>query len=167
MDSPKSYVVLISKDQDICPVSYLRRYLEFSSKNGINLNNGFLFRIQDIKSKAIIDKSVTTSSMSERLKTHLSAIGMYQGESGHSMRRGCAITLRLLGVDDASINQHIGWGCPRMVDHYANIGALCGPNSAASALSAAAENERGSRKSKLVEIASFYNTIGNLRRFFF
>lgn len=167
LNSPKSYIVMISKDQDICPVKFLKQYIEFSSNIGIDLRNGYIFKVRDNKSKLIVDKPVSSSSMSERLKTHLMSISMYQGESGHSMRRGCAITLKMLGVTDASINQHIGWGCQAMLEHYARIGTLCGPNSAANALSQAAAVGKCTKKSQLAEISSAYTSIGNLRRFYF
>ena len=64
---------------------------------------------------------------SERLKLHLNTLNLYDGETSHSSRRGCAITLRMLGVDDQEINKHVGWGSKRMVDHYASIGNWSAP----------------------------------------
>ncbi|CAC5380250.1 unnamed protein product [Mytilus coruscus] len=58
----------------------------------------------------------------ERLKLHLNVLKLYEGETSHSSRRGCAITLHYAGVNDEPINQHVGWGTKHMVDHYANVG---------------------------------------------
>ena len=167
LKNPKNYAVLISKDPDICPVMHLKRYLDFAMRIGVRLDNGYLFRLRDKKSLSIVDKPVSTSGMSDRLKTHLLAINMYQGESGHSPRRGCAIPLKMLGINDSEIDQHIGWGNQKMLDHYANIGQLCGPNSAAKTLSLAAETKGANGISQLAEVTGAYATIGNLKRFYF
>ena len=37
------------------------------------------------------------SAIYERLKTYLSVLGIDEGETPHSMRAGCAVTLALLG----------------------------------------------------------------------
>ena len=58
------------------------------------------------QTKHITDKTVNSSSMSEKLKNHLSVINLYECESSDSSRRSCAITLRMLGVNDGGVNQH-------------------------------------------------------------
>ena len=65
--------------------------------------------------------------MTERLKLHLNTLNLYEGETSHSSRRGCAITLHMLGVDDQEINKHADWESKRMVDNYASIGKLFSP----------------------------------------
>ena len=63
----------------------------------------------DGKSKSIVNKAVTSTSMTDRIKKHLTAINRYEGETSHSSRRGFSITLRMLGVADKEISDHIGW----------------------------------------------------------
>ncbi len=76
--------------------------------------------------------------MSDRLKLHLSVINLYSGERTHGARRGTALVLKMLGMDDKGICQHMGWESGNMLGHYANMGGLCSKNSIASALSSAA-----------------------------
>ena len=46
--------------------------------------------------------------MTDRLRKHLTAINIYEGETSHSSRRGCCITLRMLGVADKEISVPLG-----------------------------------------------------------
>ncbi len=104
---PKNVVLLSSKDLDICHITHLQEYLTFAEKSEINLRQGYMFRVRNPSANSISDKPVTSPAMSDRLKKHLSAVNLYQGETSHSSRRGCAITLRMLGLTDGQINQHI------------------------------------------------------------
>ena len=53
-----------------------------------------------------------------RLQGYLSDLGIDEGETPHSLRSGCSITLELLGVPKQDIARHVGWRTPAMVDHY-------------------------------------------------
>lgn len=165
LDSPNNIVILPSKDPDICPVKHLSRYLCTASEMGLDLSQGYLFRIRDVKSKAILDKPVNSSLMTERLRTHLQAIKLYAGETTHSGRRGLAITLRMLGMTDTSINSHIGWGSSGMINHYANVGGLVGPNGVAQTLASAAEIKNST--SKLFQVSQVTTPLSLLKRFHF
>ena len=56
--------------------------------------------------------------MNERLKTHLTDIGIWDNETSHSPRVGCGVTLALLVVSQEGIKAHIGWQSSSMVEHY-------------------------------------------------
>jgi hypothetical protein len=85
--------------------------------------------------------------MTDRLRKHLTAINLYEGETSNSSRRGCSITLRMLGVADKEISNHIGWHSKNMINHYANIGNILSPAGAASTLSNATESlDKGTSK---------------------
>ena len=166
IDNPNNFILYTPKDPDICPIRHLKEYIEFAKSIQINLTEGCLFRIRDKKTKLIINKPMDSSLETDRLRAHLSAIGLYEGETSHSTRRGCAITLRMLGVNDDNINAHIGWGRGRMVDHYAGIADLYGPRGAARQLSDAAQkNTLGS--SELVRIDRDMSNLHSLKRFHF
>ena len=109
---------------------------------------------------------MSSSLITDRLKMHLTAINLYEGETSHSTRRGCAITLRMMGINDEQINQHIGWGKGKMIDHYANIGKICGPDSVARKLADAAKCST-SKTSEQNSISERLNSFRNLKRFFF
>ena len=118
-----------------------------------------------MKTQEIGGKPVSASAMTDWLKIHLSAIKLYEGESSHSSRRGCTITLRMLGMSDSMINDHVGWNSGGMIDHYARVGELYGSRVVARRLSDAAENSRG--VSELCKISRSVNSLRNLRRFYF
>ena len=165
IDHPNNVVILRSKDPDICPVRYLRNYMEIASIVGVNLAEGFVFRSRDTKTLEISDKPVTSSGMTDRLRTHLKAVNLYAGETAHSGRRGLAITLRMLGLDDNSISSHIGWQSESMINRYDRIGNLIGPQAVATKLSNAAEMKGGS--SSLMCISEKTSTLSSLKRFYF
>lgn len=110
-----------SEDDDICPVRLLKSYIDFSLEADIYLSYSYLFRVRDKAKHQVTD----------RLRTHLRAVNLHDGESSHSSMHGCAITLRMLGVRDDLISNHMCWGGNKMLEHYAGIGDLCGPKSAA------------------------------------
>lgn len=166
IDNPKNAVLLPSKDTDICPIKHLRMYFDFAEKTDIKLNEGYIFRIRDVRTKQITDKPVNSSCMSERLKTHLLAINLYEGESSHSSRRSCAITLRMLGADDGNVNQHLGWTSKHMLNHYATIGGLCSPKGAASMLSHAADKSNNDQ-SKLGKVSKSFQGLKHMKHFYF
>ena len=165
IDNPNNIVLFRSKDPDICPVRCLRIYLDTAQKVGVNLKEDFLFRSRDIKSKEISEKAVTSSGMTDRLRGHLEAINLYAGETAHSSRRGLAITLRMLGVDDNSISNHIGWRSESMLATYDRIGSLVGPHAAASKLANAAEMI--GEASQLTRISEKTIALSSLKRFHF
>ena len=163
LDNPRNFVVLPSKDSDICPVRNLKIYVSVAKELGVRLDRGYIFRIKDKESKQIVNQPVSSSCMSERLKLHLKGLNLYDGETSHSSRRGCAITLRMLGVSDEGINEHIGWSSNKMVNHYASIGRLFSPKSTASTLSIAAQN-LGKGNSSFDNVAQKYSSLKDLKQ---
>lgn len=166
IDNPRNFIVLPSKDNDICPIKNFKVYVGVSKDQGVMLKDGYVFRTKDKLSKEITNQPVSSSGMTERLKLHLKALRLYEGETSHSSRRGCAITLRMLGVDDDGINKHIGWGSGKMVDHYASVGKLCSPKAAATVLSNAAEN-LGKGGSSFDKVSQKYSDLSKLKPFGF
>eukprot|EP00058_Branchiostoma_floridae_P016204 XP_002601692.1 hypothetical protein BRAFLDRAFT_94572 [Branchiostoma floridae] len=56
--------------------------------------------------------------MEGALKKYLKEMDCDEGETLHSFRTGCAITLAATGVPEKQARQHIGWCSNRMPDHY-------------------------------------------------
>ena len=166
MDNQNNFILYRSKDRDICPIRHLTAYITYAENSLIDLRVGFVFRIWDKKNKTIVNKPMSSSLITDRLRMHLKSINLYEGETSHSTRRGCAITLRMLGVDDEHINEHIGWGRGSMIDHYASIGNICGPKGVARKLSDAAQRNLAGQ-SDLSEIAQNMSGYRKLTRFFF
>ena len=112
------------------------------------------------------DKPVCGPSMTDRLRAHLTAVNLYEWESSHSSRRGCAITLKMLDIKDNLINNHVGWGNTKMLEHYARIDGLYGQKGAAKRLSDAADL-KGQGIPELCKISRETSALKNLRRFYF
>ena len=165
INHPNNFVIKKSMDSDICPIRHLRCYMLLAHELKIDLNQGYLFRIRDNVTRQIVNKPVTANLMADRLKTHLCAIHMYDGESAHSHRRACAITLTMLGLPEDSVNDHVGWRSQGMLAQYANIGNLCGPNSVASRLSEASARQGSNNSSQLEDIAQRVTSLSQLKKF--
>ena len=57
--------------------------------------------------------------MYDRLRTYLTTLGLYDGETPHSLRVGCALTLSRSGVVSAQKAQdYIGWKTPEVAERY-------------------------------------------------
>ena len=82
---------------------------------GTDLSTGFLFRATDGHTKVKAEPFVR-STVANRLQKHLTDLSINQGETMHSLRSGCSITLAMLGISDQKIADHIGWESVEMVD---------------------------------------------------
>ena len=63
----------------------------------INLQEGILFRATDPKGR-ISPKPFVGSIVANCLRLHLTALNIHEGETMHSFRSSCSITLSLLGA---------------------------------------------------------------------
>jgi hypothetical protein len=111
----------------ICPVVGLETYFEVAHSLGIDLSKGFLFR--PVLRNSVRERPLLYEATYQRLKHYLSVIGAYQGEiTPHSLRNGCAISVRALSSEESSVDkglgglmQHIGWSAESSAKHYARI----------------------------------------------
>ena len=109
-------------DKVVCPVEGLERYISWCKRLGVDLSNGYLFRIVD-ESDRVLCQRVTYSVMYNRLQQYLVTLGIYGGETPHSFRAGCAITLGMSGaIDDVDqMMQHVGWFTPESAHYYSRV----------------------------------------------
>ncbi|CAG2202351.1 unnamed protein product [Mytilus edulis] len=137
-DKGKSNTFVIKKcdDLSICPVQGLLDYVNFCQVSTVDMSVGYLFRIVSEKGR-VLDKAVNYSVMYERLRYYLSLLGIYEGETPHSFRSGCAVTMALSGaaenVDQAM--KHIGWFGRTSAEYYSRIHTLVDAGSIALRLS--------------------------------
>lgn len=131
---PRVVVVLKCDSLEFCPVNDLRKYLEFCKENGFVLTGGYVFRPIDAHS-TISDKPLTSSTVNGRLKSYLCKLNLWEGETPHSTRGGCALTLAWMGIDQESIKQHVGWKSDTMFHHYTVGNDMCSRYASAKALS--------------------------------
>lgn len=150
----KRTVLYRMQDTLICPVANMTSYKEGAMACGVDLSNGYFFRVLDKKTKPqqVVNQPVTSGTMSGRLKTHLSEIGIWQNETSHSARVGCSVTLALLGVREEDIRAHVGWDTKGMVEHYTRGATATRQRRVASTLAEAATSGPSS-SSKLVDVA--------------
>ena len=117
--APKVVVVNRCESSVVCPVTSMETYVEGSRKMGVDLRAGFLFRRVDGRGR-VLEVPISYDVAYEKLKSYLCALGIYEGETPHSLRGGCAVTMRLTGaakgVED--LKQHVGWRSSRMPLQY-------------------------------------------------
>lgn len=119
-----TFVLKRCKDEIICPVHGLESYYAFTKKHGVSLKTGYLFRIVSEDGK-VLEKPMSYSSIYERFKGYLLTLGIFDGETPHSMRAGCAILLaHAENVDTKSVMNHIGWKSERMAHYYTRASTL-------------------------------------------
>lgn len=146
------FVIKRCTDKLICPVSGLEEYLNYCKRWHVNLSNGYLFR-QVTENNIVLDASVSYSLIYERLKTYLRLLGIDNGETPHSLRAGCAVTMALAKDSNPSdIMNHIGWSSPKMADYYSRATKLHDSAIVATSLSDAVNDD---------EVERFYIENGN------
>lgn len=120
-----AFVVKRCEDKIICPVLGLQNYFILSKSMDVDLSCGYLFRIVSENGR-VLDKAVTYSVIYERLKMYLSNLGIYEGETPHSLRAGCAIFMALSGSANniTDMMEHIGWFSEKSAEYYSRLPIL-------------------------------------------
>lgn len=136
-----TFVIKRCNDQLICPIAGLEEYLTWARRFGVDLSTGFLFR-PVARDDRVLDESISYSAIYERLKTYLSTLGINEGETPHSMRSGCAVTLELSGSAKTSgeMMQHIGWFSESSAGYYSRRAKLIDSGVVAGRLARSVEN---------------------------
>ena len=74
----------------------------------VSLRGSYLFRVLNSKNEISEDPFVGFA-VANRLLLHLRSERIYSGETMHSFRSGCSITLSLLGIPSKDIARHVWW----------------------------------------------------------
>ncbi len=100
----------------------IERYIDWCESRGVNLRNGYLFRIVD-ESGRVLDQNVSYETIYCRLREYLTTLGIYEGETPHSMRAGCSILLGMSGSvqTESQMMDHIGWHTEESALYYSRI----------------------------------------------
>ena len=120
-------------DPKTCPVANLKLYVKLCDLMGVNLREGYLFRVLNSKSE-ISEGPFLGSAIANRLALHLRSAGIYDGETIHSFRNGCSITLSLLGVPSQDVARHVGWSSIFTANYYSQTGKVMNSDSVAASL---------------------------------
>ena len=103
---------------------------------GIDVKKGYLFRPLDQSKKMVLDEPVSSSAMYYRLRSYLKTLGLDEGETTHSIRGGCAVTLALSGYGTSDeIMKHVGWFTKDSLDRYSRMGRIAGVGTVGNMLS--------------------------------
>ena len=117
---PKTLAVYKCQNNVLCPISGLFDYLRGAKGFGVSLDSGYLFRVVNARGE-VLEHPMSYSVVYERLRSYLTLLGLYEGETPHSLRVGCAMTLSRSGVSDmAGVKSYFGWKTEGMAEHYAN-----------------------------------------------
>ena len=107
-------------DSIVCPVVNLTTYVKLADLMNIKLREGFLFRATDPKGR-VSTKPFLGSTVANRLRLHLTTLKIHEGETMHSFRSGCSITLSLLGASDDQVARHVGWKSVQTAQYYSQV----------------------------------------------
>ena len=103
--STHCFCVRASRHSILCPVSNFKLYLDICRLIKVDISFGFLFRSLT-RHGAISDEPFIGSAPYNRLTGYLSDLGIDEGETPHSLRSECSITLELIGVPKQDIARH-------------------------------------------------------------
>ena len=123
-----------------CSVSNLRFYVSMAKEMGIDLKSGYLFRATDCSGN-ISDSPFICSAVANRLRKHLSDLNILNGETMHSFRSGCSITLSHLRVPYDQVAKHVGWKSVDMAQYYTQFDKVVSTNDVSSLISASAVHD--------------------------
>jgi hypothetical protein len=116
-----------------------------------------LFRPLDVRNKdVVINKPISSTAMNTRLKDHLQGADLWQGETVHGARSGCAITLQLLGIAPDIVSSHVGWRSPSMCQYYTGLQQLDDQCKVADALAASTSSGGSTDTLRAVQVAQLY-----------
>ena len=104
----------------ISPVAAIERYMATTRAMKVDLTDGFLFRPTTAQG-AIPPLFISSEAMNGRLGTYPREAAMDEGETAHSFRPGCAITLALSGSVLADVMTHVGWERSDTASYYMQL----------------------------------------------
>ena len=87
---------------------------------GISLSPGYLFRATNHQGH-IVDKPLLSSEVDSRLRKYTRDANIDSGETLHSSRPGCALTLAFSGSPLANVMSHVGWSSSKTAFNYLKL----------------------------------------------
>ena len=151
----------------ICPVAANEKYVAICQRLSIDLSLGYLFRPTTPQGE-VIDKPLASSTIQQRLKLYLKEARIDEGETLHSLRAGCAISLALSDAQLADIMSHVGWKIDQTALYYMKLAEVLqkdSPSLLLSSESSHVENslERYQDLNSLENFVSAFPSVSNKR----
>ena len=117
------YEELGPSEAEYCIVAQLRRYKAVVEAAGVSMlpdaGHGFVFRAAAKGGKSFSSGAQSCGAIYQRLRVHLSALGIYEGESVHSFRRGGVQHSKAEGVLTVEERRKKGrWRSVATLEHY-------------------------------------------------
>ena len=126
-------------DSPFCPVTNLRFYVALAEKMSIDLRAGFLFLMTNHHGNVTVSHFVG-SAVANRVKKNLDDLRINDGETVHSFRSGCSITLSLLGISyEQVVAKHVGWKSLDMAVYYTQFDKVMAIDDASSVVAHASQ----------------------------
>lgn len=148
-----SFMVKRCQNPIICPVANLRLYVSLCDLLSVDLRDGFLFKSMD-KRGAVSNKTFGLAAAG-RLTPYLKALNIFDGETVHSFRSGCPITLSLTGVPMEDVARHAGWRSLDTAAYCTQTGKVLNMSHAASTLDDSTHAVEGSLPAAVSAAESF------------
>ena len=143
----------------ICPVAAIQRYMATTRAMQVDLTGGFLFRPTTAQG-AISPLSISSESMNDRLRTYLREAAIDDGETAHSFRSGCAITLALSGSALADVMAHVGWERSHTASYYMQLEKVLRHDSTSALLTEAVDDH-----SATPDLTRLYQNLNSVKDF--
>ena len=143
----------------VCAVQGIEKYISMARSLEIDLTDGYLFRTTS-KTGTVVNAPVSSEAMGRRLKTYLEELGISEGETAHSFRSGCAISLALTGSRLADIMDHVGWEKEHTAGYYMQLAKVLRHDSTSSQLAEALDENM-----TVEDWASRYRDLNQLKDF--
>ena len=132
----------------------------------IDSRDGYLFRSTD-KHGRVSNNPFIGSSIAAHLKTHFSHLGIADGETMHSFRSGCSITLSMLDASIEDIATHVGWRSTESAQYYTQTDKVLGLANSADLLARSTNPMASSHKvpeaSRVADTFRSHNDLNNYR----
>ena len=161
----KTFALKKGHDPHLCPVANLTRYFDLCKCMQIDLRDGFLFRTTDKHGRVSVNPFVG-SSIAAHLKLHLDHLGIANGETMHSFRSGCSITLSMLGASIEDIATHVGWRSTESARYYTQTDKVLGLTKSADLLARSTTPVYSSHKvPEASRISDTFRSYNNLNDF--
>ena len=140
----------------LCPIRAVEMYVVVSREIGIDLSRGYRFRSTDQKGR-IVDQLLTSSTAESRLRLYLRQANIDAGETLHSFRSECALTLTFSGSNLADVISHVGWSSPSTAQYYLKLSSVIRAGEPADLLS--------KESSQSGHASALYEEFNNLKNF--
>lgn len=120
--APKTFFLQRCQNSVVCPVRGLEAYVSGAKALGVDLRVGYVFRMVS-EGGDVMASPITYDVAYDRLKKYLDVLGIYEGETPHSLKGGCAVTMHLTGAAQGieDLQDHVGWRSRGMPVRYARI----------------------------------------------